>query len=324
MTHEKVAVLILGAGPAGYTAGIYAARAGFKTILYQGPQPGGLLITTTDVDNYPGYPKGIDGRAMMENFKEQNLRFGVELRTGSATFVNFTTTVPHQVTIDNNHLITAEVVIIATGASSKWLGIPSEKRLLGKGVSTCAVCDGFFFKHQTVAVVGGGNSALEEAIYLAKICKKVYLLVRKGKFRATDIIQKQLINRPNIETCWYTEAQEILGKETVEGVRVVDNQTGEERDIPLQAFFIAIGHTPNTTIFPASFYDQAIKQNILFKDETGYIITRPGTAQTNIPGIFAAGDVQDKRYRQAITAAGSGCMAALDAEQYLASKQQNA
>lgn len=321
MNQEKTTILILGAGPAGYTASIYAARAGLQSILYEGPQPGGLLTTTTHVDNYPGYPQGIDGREMMNNFKQQATRFGVKIRTGSATTVDFTNPLQHQAIIDNKHLITADVVIIATGASSKWLGIPSEQRLLGKGVSTCATCDGYFFKNQHVAVVGGGNTALEEAIYLAKICKKVYLLVRKGEFRATHIIQKQLNTRANIETLWYTEAQEILGNETVEGVRVVHNQTDKQREIPLQGFFVAIGHTPNTQIFPTTLSTQPTEKKIIFKNNLGYIKTIPGTTKTNIPGVFAAGDVQDMKYRQAVTAAASGCMAALDAEHYLAAKQ---
>lgn len=318
MNQEKTTVLILGAGPSGYTAGIYAARAGLQTMLYQGPQPGGLLTTTTDVDNYPGYPEGIDGGEMMNNFKQQAMRFGVQIRPGSATKVHFTNPSQHQVIIDDTHLITADVVIIATGASAKWLGIPSEQRLLGKGVSTCAVCDGYFFKNQDVAVIGGGNTALEEAIYLAKICKKVYLLVRRGEFRATDIIQKQLHARTNVQTLWYTEAQEILGNDMVEGIRVVHNQTGKQRKIPLQAFFVAIGHIPNTKIFPTTL---STEKNTVFKNNAGYIQTIAGTTKTNIPGIFAAGDVQDMQYRQAVTAAASGCMAALDAEHYLAAKQ---
>ncbi|MEM7174237.1 MAG: thioredoxin-disulfide reductase [Bacteroidota bacterium] len=317
---EKVTLLILGAGPAGYTAAIYAARSGLETVLYQGPQPGGLLTTTTDVDNYPGYPQGIEGMAMMDNLQKQAERFGSKIRQGTATQVVFHPEKKYQVIIDNQHLIIPQLLIIATGASSKWLGIPSEQRLLGRGVSTCAVCDGNFFKNQDVAVVGGGNTAVEEAMYLSKICNKVYLLVRRDQLRATHILQKNLMKLPNVEILWHTEAQEIIGKDMVEGIHVINNQTKVKSTIAVQGFFIAIGHIPNTAIFPSHLPAAIPSEKIVFKDAIGYIQTVPGTSKTNLPGIFAAGDVQDKNYRQAITAAASGCMAALDAERYLQTK----
>lgn len=307
-TKNILDLVIIGGGAAGYTAGIYASRAGLNPILYEGPEPGGQLTTTTDVENYPGYPEGILGPKMMEEFRMQAIRFGTDIRKGTVTSLD-TKTPSHQITLDNGDTILAKTVIIATGASAKWLKLPSEERLKGKGVSSCAVCDGFFFKGQTVAVVGGGDSAAEEALYLSKICKKVYLFVRKGKekMRASKIMQERVFAKENIQVHFYTETQEILGKNEVEGVRVINNQTKEVKEYPIQGFFVAIGHTPNTYICPT-----------IDKDELGYIKTIPGTTQTNIHGVFAAGDVQDRIYRQAVTAAGSGCMAALEAERFLA------
>lgn len=302
---HKTDVLIIGAGPAGYTAAIYTARAGLKPLLYQGPEPGGQLTTTTDVENYPGYPKGVLGPQMMEDFKAQALRFGTTIRTGMITSID-PTYPPHRLQVDKKETILAQTVIIATGASAKWLGIPSEQRLKGKGVSSCAVCDGFFFRGEDVAVIGGGDSAAEEALYLAKLCKKVYLIVRKEQMRASHIMQERVHNKTNIEILFHTKTKEILGENKVEGIKIIDTKSQEIRQIPLQGFFVAIGHQPNTQIFPH-----------IEKDLNGYIKTRPGSSHTNIPGIFAAGDVQDPLYRQAITAAGSGCIAALDAERFL-------
>ena len=302
---ERTKVLIIGGGPAGYTAAIYAARAGLQPLLYEGPEPGGQLTTTTDVENYPGYPKGVLGPQMMEDFKAQAIRFGAVVRSGMITSMEEKHP-PHQVIVDEKHTIHADTVIIATGASAKWLGLSSEQRLKGKGVSSCAVCDGFFFKGQDVAVVGGGDSAAEEATYLANLCKKVYLIVRKGEMRASHIMQEKVLQTKNIEVLWHTETQEVLGTDAVEGVRVGNNQTNKTKTIAIQGFFVAIGHRPNTSIFTH-----------IEKNRIGYIETKPGTTQTNVPGVFAAGDVQDSLYRQAVTAAGSGCMAALDAERYL-------
>ena len=310
MTKEQVNVLILGSGPAGYTAAIYAARAGLKPVLYQGNQPGGQLTITSDVENYPGYPDGVVGPEMMMDFQKQAERFGTDTRYGLATSVDFST-YPLKVVIDESHEITANVVIIATGASAKWLGIPSEQRLNGKGVSACAVCDGFFYKGMDVAVVGGGDTACEEASYLSKIVNKVYLLVRRDEMRASKIMQNRVLQAKNIEILWNTETEDILGEQDVEGVRVVNNQTGEKRDIPVQGFFVAIGHKPNTDIFKGQ----------LDMDASGYIKTIPGTTRTSVEGVFASGDVQDNVYRQAVTAAGTGCMAALDGERFLAEKE---
>lgn len=310
MTKEDVKLLIIGSGPAGYTAAIYAARAGLKPVLYMGEQPGGQLTITNDVENYPGYPEGINGPQMMMDFQQQAERFGTDIRTGLATQVDFSS-YPHKVVIDDKHTVTAEAVIISTGASAKWLGLPSEQRLNGQGVSACAVCDGFFFRGMEVAVVGAGDTACEEATYLSKLCKKVYMLVRRDEMRASVIMQKRVMSTKNIEVLWNTETKEILGEQEVEAMRVVNNQTGEERDIPVQGFFVAIGHKPNTDIF----------KGYLDMDENGYIKTIPGTSRTNIEGVFASGDAQDHVYRQAVTAAGTGCMAALDAERYLASKE---
>jgi thioredoxin reductase (NADPH) len=309
MTQETVQCLIIGSGPAGYTAAIYAARAGLKPVLYTGNQPGGQLTITNDVENYPGYPKGIKGPDMMADFQAQAERFGTQVRYGLATSVDFSG-YPHRVVIDESHQVTAQAVIISTGASAKWLGLPSEQRLNSHGVSACAVCDGFFYRGQDVAVVGGGDTAAEEASYLAKLCSKVYLIVRRGEMRASKIMQERVKSLPNLEVLWHTETEEILGEHEVEAMRVVNRQTNERREIPIKGFFVAIGHQPNTDIF----------QGQLDMDAVGYLKTVPGTTRTNIEGVFAAGDAQDSVYRQAVTAAGTGCMAALDAERFLAAK----
>lgn len=303
---EKVHLLIIGSGPAGYTAAIYAARANLKPVLYQGIQPGGQLTITTEVENYPGYPDGIQGPEMMVHFEKQAVRMGADVRYGIASSVDFSVR-PFKVWIDEEKIIEADAVIISTGASAKWLGLPSEQRLNGYGVSACAVCDGFFFRGKEVAIVGAGDTAAEEALYLSKLCTQVHMLVRKDAMRASKIMQQRVLQTPNIKVYWNTETEEILGESKVEAVRIKNNQTGEISDIPVSAFFVAIGHQPNSNIFKP-FIDM---------DETGYILTIPGTSKTNIEGVFAAGDVQDKTYRQAVTAAGSGCMAALDAERYL-------
>ncbi len=300
-------VLIIGSGPAGYTAAIYAARAGLNPSLYQGIQPGGQLTTTTEVENYPGYTNGVQGTQMMQDFQQQAQRFGTKIHHASITKVDFSIA-PYTVTVEEKHSVYAKTIIIATGASAKWLGLISEKRLYGKGVSACAVCDGFFFRGQTVGVVGGGDTAAEEALYLSKLCSKVYIFIRRDQFRASVIMQKRILSKSNIEVLWHTEVQEVLGNELVTGVAVVNNQTQTEQIIPLQGLFVAIGHHPNTDIFAT----------YLKLDTQGYIRTMPGTTKTNLPGIFAAGDVQDPIYRQAVTAAGTGCMAALDAERFLA------
>ncbi len=310
MSIEKVKVLIIGSGPAGFTAAVYAARAGLKPVLYQGGQPGGQLTITNDVENYPGYPDGVIGPQMMIDFQKQAERFGTEVRSGMVTSVDFSGW-PHKAVIDEKTEIEAEAVIISTGASAKWLGLESEERLNGKGVSACAVCDGFFFRGQDVVLVGGGDTAAEEASYLSKIVNKVYMIVRRDEMRASKIMQQRVLNAPNIEVLWNTETDEVLGDQEVSGVRVVNNQTGEKREIEAQGFFVAIGHEPNTAIF----------KDWLELDDTGYIKTIPGTAKTNIPGVFATGDAQDKIYRQAVTAAGSGCMGALDAEKFIAEKE---
>jgi thioredoxin reductase (NADPH) len=310
MTKEKVSILIIGSGPAGYTAAIYASRAGLKPVLYQGSQPGGQLTITTDVENYPGYPEGIMGPQMMEDFKKQAERFGADIRWGMATSVDFSTPTAHKVIIDETHEITANTVIISTGASAKWLGLESEQRLNGYGVSACAVCDGFFFRKQDVAIVGAGDTACEEAHYLSKLANKVYMLVRRDEFRASQIMQERVLNTPNIEVLFNTETIEILGNEGVTGAKIRNTKTGEESVLNVTGFFVAIGHQPNTQIF----------KDFIDLDESGYILTEKGSSRTNIEGVFASGDAQDKIYRQAITAAGSGCMAALDAERYLAAK----
>ncbi|MFN8415879.1 MAG: thioredoxin-disulfide reductase [Cytophagaceae bacterium] len=310
MSAEKISCLIIGSGPAGYTAAIYASRAGLKPVMYTGPQPGGQLMITNDVENFPGYPEGIMGPEMMDDLRKQAERFGTKINYATVSGVEFGVN-GHKVTIDEKEVIEAETVIISTGASAKWLGLPSEQRLNGKGVSACAVCDGFFFRGQEVAIVGAGDTACEEASYLSKLCKKVYMLVRKDTFRASVIMQKRVLNTPNIEVLFNTETEEILGEEGVEGMRVKNNVTGESSVIPVTGFFVAIGHQPNTAIFKGQ----------VDMDENGYIKTIPGTAKTNLEGVFACGDAQDHVYRQAITAAGTGCMAALDAERYLAAKE---
>ena len=308
---ETVKTLILGSGPAGYTAAIYAARADLKPLLYTGMEPGGQLTTTTDVENFPGYPDGVDGPTMMVELQKQAERFGTEVRIGMATAVDFSDEVGgiHKVTIDDSKIIEAETVIISTGATAKYLNLPSEQRLRGGGVSACAVCDGFFYKGQDVAIVGGGDTAAEEASYLANICNKVTMLVRKDYMRASKAMQHRVTSLPNIDLRYNTEVDEVLGDQVVEGLRIFNNKTGEKEEIAITGFFVAIGHKPNTDIFKGQ----------LDMDDTGYIITEPRSTKTTKPGVFASGDVQDKIYRQAVTAAGTGCMAALDAERYLAS-----
>jgi thioredoxin reductase (NADPH) len=306
MENEHVKCLIIGSGPAGYTAAIYAARADMKPVMIQGLQPGGQLTITTEVENYPGYPNGTQGPEMMEDFKKQAERFGTDVRWGLATSVDFSSR-PHKVVVDEKNTILADTVIISTGASAKWLGLPSEQRLNGFGVSACAVCDGFFFKGQDVAIVGAGDTAAEEATYLAKLCRKVYMIVRKGEMRASKAMQHKVENTANIEILYNSETKEITGEKTVSGASILNNSTGALRQLEITGFFVAIGHQPNTDIF----------KGMLDMDENGYLITVPGTSKTNIPGVFAAGDVQDHIYRQAVTAAGSGCMAALDAERFL-------
>jgi len=301
---------IIGSGPAGYTAAIYAARANLNPILIQGMQPGGQLTTTNDVENYPGYPKGVTGPEMMEDFKNQAERFGTKIIFGTITKVNLNQEIGgiHKLTIDNKEEIYTKTVIISTGASAKYLGLESEKRFMGSGVSACAVCDGFFFKNQDVVVVGGGDSAAEEATYLAKLCNKVYLLVRKDEMRASKIMQKRVLDTENLEVLFNHETVEIIGEKTVQSIKVNDTKNKKEKIIKATGFFLAIGHNPNTEIFK----DQ------LDMDNVGYLMTKHDSSKTNRPGVFASGDAQDSIYRQAITAAGSGCMAALDAEKYLA------
>ena len=303
---EKIHCLIIGSGPAGYTAAIYASRAGLKPVMYQGLQPGGQLTITTEVENYPGYPEGVMGPQMMKDFEAQAQRMGADIRWGMASKVDFSTR-PFKVEIDEEKWIEADSVIIATGASAKWLGLESEQRLNGYGVSACAVCDGFFFKDKEVAIVGAGDTAAEEALYLSKLCTKVHMLVRRDEMRASKVMQQRVLSTPNIQVYWNSETAEILGDKKVSGLRIRDTKTGATQDIELSAFFVAIGHTPNSGIF----------KGFIDMDEEGYINTIPGTSKTNIEGVFACGDVQDKTYRQAVTAAGSGCSAALDAERYL-------
>jgi thioredoxin reductase (NADPH) len=309
-TIEQIKCLIIGSGPAGYTAAIYAARADMNPILYTGMEPGGQLTTTTEVDNFPGYPEGIDGPTMMVQLQQQAERFGTEVRFGMATKVTFSPEVGgwHSVIIDGTKEIQAKTVIISTGATAKYLGIPSETKLRGGGVSACAVCDGFFFKNQDVAIVGAGDTAAEEATYLANICKSVTMLVRKDVMRASKAMVHRVTNTPNLKVLFNTEVDEVLGDQVVEGLRMVNNITGEKQEIAITGLFIAIGHKPNTDIFKGQ----------LDMDETGYLITVGKSTKTNFPGVFACGDVQDKEYRQAVTAAGTGCMSALDAERYLA------
>lgn len=306
---ENVKCLIIGSGPAGYTAAIYASRANMNPVLYQGEQPGGQLTTTNEVENFPGYPSGITGTEMMMQLQQQAERFGTQIRNGWVTKVDFSQT-PHKVWINETHQINAQTVIIATGASAKYLGLPSEQHYLktGGGVSACAVCDGFFYRKQQVAIVGAGDSACEEALYLANICEKVTMLVRRDEFRASQIMKERVLKAENIEVLFNTETEEILGDgQLVSAVRVRNNQTNEVKEIPITGFFVAIGHKPNTDIF----------KDFIELDEVGYIKNVAGTSLTNVAGVFVAGDAADSRYRQAITAAGSGCMAALDAEKHL-------
>jgi thioredoxin reductase (NADPH) len=305
---EHVHCLIIGSGPAGYTAAIYAARAGMRPVLYQGIQPGGQLTITTEVENYPGYADGVQGPEMMVHFEKQAVRMGADIRYGLATQVNFTGPL-HKVQIDEVHWLTADSVIIATGASAKWLGLDSEQRLNGFGVSACAVCDGFFFKGKDVAIVGAGDTACEEALYLSKLCSNVHMIVRKDQhnMKASKVMQDRVKRTKNITIHWSTETVEILGENKVEAVHLRNNATDSDETIYVSGFFVAIGHEPNSNVF----------KDFLELDEAGYIVTRPGSSKTNIAGVFAAGDVQDRTYRQAVTASGSGCMAALDAERYL-------
>lgn len=307
---ERIKCLIIGSGPAGYTAAIYAARADLKPIMYTGMEPGGQLTTTTEVDNFPGYPEGIDGPTMMVQLQQQAERFGTEVRMGMVTEVKLSKDHGgiHKACVDNKTWVEAETVIISTGATAKYLGLPSEQRLRGGGVSACAVCDGFFYKGQDVAIVGGGDTAAEEATYLANICNKVTMLVRKGEMRASKAMQHRVTNTENIDLRYFTEIDEVLGEQVVEGLRMVNNQTNEKEEIKITGLFIAIGHKPNTEIFSGQ----------LDMDDAGYLLTKGKSTKTNLPGVFASGDVQDKEYRQAVTAAGTGCMAALDAERYLA------
>jgi thioredoxin reductase (NADPH) len=306
---ERHHCVIIGSGPAGYTAAIYAARAGMNPILYTGPEPGGQLTITTDVENYPGYPDGVMGPEMMEDFRKQAERFGTDVRYEMITKVDFTGPV-HKLFTESGKEIQAHSVVISTGASAKWLGLESEQRLMNQGVSACAVCDGFFFRGSEVVIVGAGDTAAEEATYLSKICSKVHMLVRRDEMRASKIMQERVEKAENIQIYWNTETVEVLGKDEVEAVKVKNNKTGEVFDIAAKAFFVAIGHKPNTDIF----------KGWLNMDESGYLIATPGRTFTNIEGVFVSGDAQDKTYRQAVTAAGTGCMAALDAERYLTEK----
>jgi thioredoxin reductase (NADPH) len=309
ISDGRIHCLILGSGPAGYTAALYAARANLRPVLYQGIQPGGQLTITTEVENYPGYPDGVQGPEMMVDFEKQAARMGADIRYGLATKVDFSQR-PLKVWIDDEKLIESDSVIIATGASAKWLGLESEQRLNGYGVSACAVCDGFFFRGKEVAIVGGGDTAAEEALYLSKLSSTVHMLVRRDQMRASKVMQERVQKTSNIKLYWNSEADEILGDSRVEALRIKNHVTGKFETISVSGFFVAIGHEPNSAIF----------KGWIEMDESGYIKTIPGTAQTNIEGVFAAGDVQDKIYRQAVTAAGSGCMAALDAEKYLSAK----
>jgi thioredoxin reductase (NADPH) len=306
---EKVHCLIIGSGPAGYTAAVYAARANLKPVLYQGIQPGGQLTITTDVENYPGYPDGVQGPEMMVHFEKQAARMGADIRYGTATRVDFSG-YPLRVWIDEDKLLESDAVIISTGASAKWLGLESEQRLNGYGVSACAVCDGFFFRGKEVAIVGAGDTAAEEALYLSKLCTTVHMLIRRNEMRASKVMQERVQQTPNIRIYWNSEVDEVIGESRVEALRIRNNKSGETKTIPVGGFFVAIGHQPNSEIF----------KGWVDMDESGYIKTVPGTSKTSLEGVFAAGDVQDKIYRQAVTAAGSGCMAALDAERYLSAK----
>ncbi|MFT4968839.1 MAG: thioredoxin reductase (NADPH), partial [Chitinophagales bacterium] len=303
---EKHNVIIVGSGPAGYTAAIYAARANMKPIMYMGMEPGGQLMQTTDVENYPGYADGVMGPQMMNDFKAQAERFGTDIRYGMITKVDFSKK-PFTLTIDDEKQVQAETVILATGASAKWLGIDSEKRLNGRGVSACAVCDGFFYKNTEVGIVGAGDTAAEEALYLSKLCTKVHMLVRRDEMRASKIMQDRVLKTKNIQVYWNSETDEILGEEEVEGVRMVNNITGEKTEIPIKGFFVAIGHKPNSDVF----------KEYLDTDDVGYVLTKADSSKTNVEGVYACGDLQDSVFRQAVTAAGTGCMAALEAERFL-------
>ena len=308
---EHVQCLIIGSGPAGYTAAIYAARADLKPVMYTGMVPGGQLTQTTDVDNFPGYPNGVMGPEMMEDMRRQAERFGTDIRFGYITSVDFSS-VPHKVIVDESQTILADTVIIATGATAKWLGLESEQKYNGFGVSACAVCDGFFFKGQDVAIVGAGDTAAEEATYLAKLCRTVHMIVRREEFRASKAMQHRVLHTPNIIIHYNSETKEIIGDgKNVTAVRILNNKSGLQHDIAITGFFVAIGHNPNTNIF----------KGFLDMDDTGYLITRPGSTTTNVEGVFACGDAQDKIFRQAVTAAGTGCMAALEAERYLAARE---
>jgi thioredoxin reductase (NADPH) len=311
MSNGKVKVLIIGSGPAGYTAAIYAARAGLNPVLYTGGQPGGQLTTTNDVENFPGYADGVNGSQMMVDLQKQAERFGTKVHYALITSVDFSV-YPLKVTVDEKIVIEAESVIVATGATAKYLGLPSEEKYYNKGVSACAVCDGYFYRGKEVAVVGAGDSAAEESTYLSKLCTKVHLFVRREEMRASKIMQQRVLSTPNIEVHWNTDTEEILGDENgVNAVRISNNKTGEKKTIPLQGFFLAIGHKPNTDIFKGQ----------LTMDDAGYVKVIPGTTKTNVEGVFAVGDVADKTYLQAITAAGTGCMGALDAEKFLVGKE---
>jgi thioredoxin reductase (NADPH) len=308
---EHVKCLIIGSGPAGYTAAIYASRADLKPVMYTGMLAGGQLTQTTDVENFPGYPDGIMGPEMMEDFRKQAERLGTDIRFGYVSSVDFSS-LPHKVTVDESRTILADTVIISTGASAKWLGLESEQKYSGFGVSACAVCDGFFFKGQDVAIVGAGDTAAEEATYLAKLTRKVYMIVRRDEFRASKAMVHRVLNTPNIEILYNTDTIEILGDgQSVNAVKVCNNVTNETTILDVTGFFVAIGHKPNTDIF----------RGVINMDETGYILTRPGSTETNVEGVFCCGDAQDHIYRQAVTAAGTGCMAAIDAERYLAGKE---
>jgi thioredoxin reductase (NADPH) len=307
MEIERIKCLIIGSGPAGYTAAIYASRANLNPVVYEGGQPGGQLTTTTEIDNFPGYPEGITGNELMDDLKKQAQRFGTEVRYGAVTKVDFSKR-PCALEIDSEKKIEADTVIIATGATAKYLGLPSEEKFRGQGVSACATCDGFFYRKKDVAVVGGGDTACEEATYLASLCNKVYLIVRRDVLRASKAMQERVLNTPNIEVLWNTSTKEILGDDFgVTGAALVNNRTGEESEIKIHGFFLAIGHHPNSEVF----------KEFIETNSEGYIITEGKSQKTNVPGVFAAGDVQDPTYRQAIAAAGSGCRAAMDAEKFL-------
>ncbi|MGB1247375.1 MAG: thioredoxin-disulfide reductase [Chitinophagales bacterium] len=307
---EKYNCIIVGSGPAGYTAAIYAARANMNPVMIMGMEPGGQLMQTTDVENYPGYPEGIMGPKMMGDFKAQAERFGTDIRYGMVTEVDFSQR-PHKLIVDGEKEIYAETVILATGATAKWLGIESEKRLNGAGVSACAVCDGFFYRNKDVGIVGAGDTAAEEALYLSKLCTNVHMFVRRDEMRASKIMQERVLKTENITVYWNTETDEILGEKEVEGVRVLNNKTNEKTEIPLQGFFVAIGHKPNSDVF----------KDYIDTDDVGYVITKADSTQTKAEGVYACGDLQDSVYRQAVTAAGTGCMAALEAERFLAEKE---